>query len=194
MLVLSGRGPLSDAMEELGITVIHNGMRSGKDLLGALRVRRAIRVLSPDLVHVHSRTWAVHLALAGVSTQVVYTEHGGGLLGGEYKDRLAYRLFGNRVACFVAISEYMRDVMRGVLPGSADRIRVIPNGVSIEAVEEVSAISLEQMPVAFREAQHRIGFIGRLVRQKGVESFIRTASFVNEKLPGPGFPSSAMGR
>lgn len=188
VLVLSKRGPLSATIENAGIEVIHAGMETGKDLGGALRARRGLWSLNPDVIHLHSRTWAVRLAIAGIEAPAVYTEHGGGLMGGELKDRLAYRIFGTRVACFIAISKHMAGVMRELVPGGADKIRVIRNGVSIRAIAEADAIPLVDVSRPFEEARHRIGFIGRLVRQKGVDNFIRTAKIVSERIPESVFP------
>lgn len=143
-------------------------------------IRTVVREHGIDVLHAHGYkadlyAWA---ALRSVGTPLVSTCHT------WYDNDLAVRVYGaldRRVlrsfACVVAVSAEVeqRLLTSGVRP---DRIRRIRNGVDVQAFSEAARSR------ASRTAETlRVGLVGRLSREKGVDVFIDAVAQVAEAVP-----------
>lgn len=183
VLVQAGPGPLSDDVERQCRSITYLNMRSGFDIFGLIRLIRYLKNSRVDLIHSHSNNFLFNLALQFQSKPVVYTEHGGRLLEKNRADRLIYRLLYRPIKCFIAISEYMAGVMVAENPDISARIRVIYNGVEVDAIEASPRASAESGGAVELPTGRKVGFVGRLVPQKGVEYFIDTAARLSKIVP-----------
>ncbi|ALJ20704.1 glycogen synthase [Microbacterium sp. No. 7] len=141
---------------------------------------------------VHSHTWyanfAGHLASLLHGIPHVVTAHsleplrpwkaeqlGGGYAVSSYIEKTAYE----GAAAIVAVSEGMRqDILRSYPSLDPDRVKVIYNGIDVEAWHpREDAALLERLGID--PARPSVVFVGRITRQKGLPYFLRAA----ERLP-----------
>ena len=97
------------------------------------RVKRRLAQTGAQLVHVRSRApaWIAMSAARGLGLPVVTTIHGRFVRANPFK-RIYNGIMvrGDRV---IAISRYIRDLVREQYPKLGDRLTVIPRGVDLEA-------------------------------------------------------------
>jgi starch synthase len=141
---------------------------------------------------VHSHTWyanfAGHLASLLHGIPHIVTAHsleplrpwkaeqlGGGYAVSSWIEKTAYE----GAAAIVAVSDGMRtDILRSYPELDPDKVRVIYNGIDVEAWHPVEdAALLAQLGID--PARPSVVFVGRITRQKGLPYFLRAA----ERLP-----------
>ncbi len=186
--VLSNRGPLSRDLDKLNLPVTYLGMRSGWDLLGSRCLYKYFRGKAPDIIHSHSNNLLFNAFLQSRNLSIVYTDHGGGLLAGRKRDKLIYRIFETPIRRFIAISEEMRRVMVAANPRIAGRIIVVHNGVKLESIDSMTPHDGAGIPDEMLQANFRVGIIGRLAHQKGIDIFLQTASEIARSRADVVFP------
>ncbi|GAA5097906.1 glycogen synthase [Microbacterium yannicii] len=141
---------------------------------------------------VHSHTWYANLAghLASLLHGIphIVTAHsleplrpwkaeqlGGGYAVSSWIEKSAYE----GAAAIVAVSNGMReDILRSYPALDPDRVRVIYNGIDVDAwhpVEDPALLS----ELGIDPARPSVVFVGRITRQKGLPYFLRAA----ERLP-----------
>jgi len=140
---------------------------------------------------VHSHTWyanfAGHLASLLHGIPHVVTAHsleplrpwkaeqlGGGYAVSSYIEKTAYE----GAAAIVAVSEGMRqDILRSYPSLDPDRVKVIYNGIDVDAWRPV-----DDAPLLARygidPARPSVVFVGRITRQKGLPYFLRAAAML----------------
>jgi glycosyltransferase involved in cell wall biosynthesis len=137
------------------------------DLAGGARHVDVVRRLRPDVLHVHLRhpyacQWATVAGIAVPGVRVVATEH----LVVRPSDRMQRRikrLLCAGLAAHVAVGERSARELEesvGLAPGS---VRTIPNGIPDRGA----------LPARDEDAPFAIGFVGRLVPQKGVDVLLQ---------------------
>jgi len=133
------------------------------------RTLRALRLVRPDLVHIHEPlTPGPSLAaLVAGPRPIVGTFHRSGSDGLYRVEGLALRPFARRMDTAVAVSEAARSTAREVLGPFLPSILVIPNGVDVRRY----ALDPEVPAPAAREGEAmplRILFVGRHEERKGL--------------------------
>jgi len=141
---------------------------------------------------VHSHTWyanfAGHLASLLHGIPHIVTAHsleplrpwkaeqlGGGYAVSSWIEKTAYE----GAAAVVAVSNGMReDILRSYPALDPDRVRVIYNGIDVEAWHPVEDPAL-LTELGIDPAKPSVVFVGRITRQKGLPYFLRAA----ERLP-----------
>ena len=141
---------------------------------------------------VHSHTWyanfAGHLASLLHGIPHVVTAHsleplrpwkaeqlGGGYAVSSFIEKTAYE----SAAAIVAVSEGMRqDILRSYPDLDPDKVRVIYNGIDVEAWRPVEDPELLSR-FGIDPERPSVVFVGRITRQKGLPYFLRAA----ERLP-----------
>jgi starch synthase len=137
---------------------------------------------------VHSHTWyanfAGHLASLLHGIPHIVTAHsleplrpwkaeqlGGGYAVSSYIEKTAYE----GAAAVVAVSEGMRgDILRSYPALDPDRVRVIYNGIDVEAWHPVDDAAL-LAEHGIDPARPSVVFVGRITRQKGLPYLLRAA-------------------
>jgi len=141
---------------------------------------------------VHSHTWyanfAGHLASLLHGIPHIVTAHsleplrpwkaeqlGGGYAVSSWIEKTAYE----GAAAIVAVSEGMRqDILRSYPALDPDRVRVVYNGIDVEAWHPVEDPELLAQ-LGVDASKPSVVFVGRITRQKGLPYFLRAA----ERLP-----------
>ena len=161
-----------------GISLSEIPMRRGfsplRDLAAAIRLRRLIRKLKPDIVHLHSTKagFVGRLAALGTGVRVLYTPH---CFAFEMDSRLRllYRFAEHLLAPLadglVAVCESEAEAARRI-GWRPDKVHVVHNGV-----ESASA------PPKMRGKG--IAFIGRNCRQKGVDTLLAAWQLLKGAVP-----------
>jgi len=188
-------GPHLEFVAETGVRIhgapISRQVVTWRHLPTLIRLIRLMRRERFDLVHVHT---PVAAALGRVAAKlarvpiVVYTAH-----GFYFHDRMpswqrgaiiwVERLLGR--ACtdllFTQSEEDRRSaISERIVP--ADRAIWIGNGVDVESVERADAANLDR-EFGARPEQPVIGFVGRIVREKGIVELVRAMRLVLDEQP-----------
>ena len=177
------KGALWENLEALPITMSCLGVKNAIDIPGLLRLYRFMRSRKFDVIHVHHIHPAISVFLWSLPSAHIYTEHGGGLLGGGWKERIVYNFFHGNYCRFIAISAEMKKFMSTIKPNIERKITVVHNGVDIDSIDAVPVYVDSVGDPIFSPGGSYIGIIGRLEPQKGIHHFIEVAKMVIEKKP-----------
>lgn len=135
---------------------------------------RLLREVGPDVVHSHAGVWlksASAARRAGVRA-VVHTEH-----GRPDPVPLTDRLIDNRASrktdAIVAVSENLAGVLRCQVVHDPARVRVIPNGVDVEALRPPADRTALRAALGLPADVPVIGSIGRLEPVKNYQLALR---------------------
>lgn len=175
--ILNKAGLISDILRENNILVHHIGMKSGFNVIGAVRFAQVLLNGRYDIIHVHDRHFLSTIILACFCrAPKIFTEHGGELLGNKpWKRFLFYKILSFQYDGVIANSNYVKSVLLQKKLISKDRVAVIYNG-----------IDLERFQVHFNKTEIRkqfkipkdstvIGMVARLIPRKGVDFFVKIA-------------------
>lgn len=127
-------GPLADDLTHAGIPALVMGRRPGFDWRLVVRFYTLFRRMRPDIVQTHHLGQLVYAGpgarLAGAS--LVHVEHEYFSLMGARSRRLMASL-GRLCQRFVAVGEEVRAFLVKEIGLPADRVRVIANGIDLDA-------------------------------------------------------------
>lgn len=168
-LLTEGGSYLASRMRRFGVDVIEAPfMRKGSILKNIQAVRDVLSLHSPDLIHAHGGRSSFILQCAKPTCPVVYTVHGFHHRKLPFLKRTAGHYIqrnGIKVASHVVfVSNHDREVAISenlMVPGKS--CEVIHNGISLPVAEGS----------ARKEWNWRIAFIGRLVKPKNPQMFVK---------------------
>jgi glycosyltransferase involved in cell wall biosynthesis len=153
------------------------------NLAALARIRRIVGFTRPQVIHAHSSIAGVVARVVGAATgvPVVYTPHA---LASARRYLAVERALGRLTSRFIAVSESEADHVRrlGLVP--AERIAVIPNGISLE---EPPASRDLRSELGLDSEAPLIGTICRLVPQKAPQAFVAVCARVAESRPDAHF-------
>nr|WP_243391665.1 glycosyltransferase family 4 protein [Pseudohalioglobus lutimaris] len=181
LVVLSSPGALSDKFEKL-LEVEYLGMKGGFSVVRSFGIHRTVKKFRPRLVHSHSNNLLFNSALHFVRLPVVYTDHGGGLLGGRKQDYILYRYLYRTINRWISISGMMAELMQNANPSVSLEIDLVYNGVDVNQIVSTKEYCGDDLDSRILNAKYRVGIIGRLEHQKGVDLFLKTAASISEKV------------
>lgn len=176
---LSPASPLREKLARLpAANICTTPLRNSLDLASALQLARFIREHKIEIIHAHlARDYplaAYAARRAGGRVPFVLTRHVPFALSGLHKFTLA------RVARVIAVSEGVARGLRAQRIFPDEKIRVIPNGISVAQLDG----SLKDFDrAAYRQrlsanATLFVGTVGELSAVKGQEEFVRAAALV----------------
>jgi glycosyltransferase involved in cell wall biosynthesis len=147
-------------------------------------IRKLVQQIGADIVHAHGYKADIYLYLAmrGRSTATISTCHT------WYDNDLALRIYGllDRFALksYAGIVAVSKEVEQRLLDAgvSRDRIRLIRNGIDLRSF---SSSDGSAQPETNRPL--KVGLVGRLSPEKGVDVFLRAAAEVLIELPSTRF-------
>ncbi|MFV8819482.1 glycosyltransferase family 4 protein [Haliea sp. E17] len=183
LLVLSSPGPLSDQLSALPVQVSYMGMKSGSDFKFFAPILKFLRQGNHQIIHSHANNIIFNATLAFQRCPVAYTEHGGRFLKGEFASFLLYTFFAGNIDRFIAISDYMGRLMRQRSQRICDRIDVVHNGIPLTAVLDCELNGEIHDPGENLPDAPLVGFLGRLVPEKGVDIFVDMAELLHQTHP-----------
>jgi len=189
-VLICSPGSLAEEAMKLECQVISLGLSGPvhpiKDLAAALQMRRILRRLRPDILHLHSAKAGLvgRLALLGFrGPAVLLTVH-----SFVFDERVGARMraLTSRVERFLlrvtdrilAVSRALKNELVIDMGLPADRITVLYNGIDFAA-----------MPPVQRQAGtgYHVGAVARLAPQKGIDDFLRAAAIVRRRFPAARF-------
>lgn len=182
--VISAGGKLVPQIVAQGGTHIACDVKSKNPLTVPFRVwtlRRILRELKPDILHVRSRVpaWLVYFANRPLGIPVVSTVHGFNTVGGYSKIMVrATRVIGASVA--------MRSYLNQHYGVSDEIFRLIPRGMDAEGFnpEKVDRGWMEAFKVQHGlEGKFVLAIVGRISSLKGIDWAIKALAAVSSQLP-----------
>lgn len=188
-LVATAGGKLEVRVTRAGGEIVHMNADSKNPVTiwqNARLLRRLIQEQHVDVVHARSRApaWSAYWATRAEGVPFVTTYHG------TYSEDLPFKRIYNSVMArgrpVIAISEFIRGLIRERHGVSDDQIVTIPRGADIsvfaeEAVGNERAIKLLDRWGLIDEARAIVLMPGRLTRWKGGESMIEAAALLKER-------------
>ena len=187
-LVATAGGKLEVRIQRSGGEIVQMAMDSKNPLTmwqNARLMRRLIAEEGVDIVHARSRApaWSAYWATKATGTPFVTTYHG------TYSEDFPFKRVYNSVMArgrpVIAISEFIRGMVRERHNVPDDQIVTIPRGADIsvfaeEAVGNERAIKLAEQWGLIEDPPAIVLMPGRLTRWKGGESLIDAAARLKE--------------
>ena len=182
IVFLAVGGPLSKEISSRGVIVYVLGMRSGFSLIKGLRLFKIINKFKPDIIHNHFRNYIANLIILffrGIPK--VYIEHGGEWLEGEsFKQIIFYNCFVRFYDLVLVNSNYVKgEIVRltGVKPKRFETLYIGINAVEYSDASIDRNLLKKEFDIAVEDRV--IGIVGRLIKRKGIDDFIKVASYIN---------------
>lgn len=156
------------------------------------QIKKIVNQIKPDIVYAHSTKAGAltRIALIGMHIPVIYNPHGWAFnIIQSSKKELAYKLiervqmpFTNKIIC---ISEAEKESAVRNHICSADKIRVITNGVDFELLDQAKSVTRNELGIP--KDAFVVGQIGRLTEQKSPDVFVEMAEKIKEVIPNSFF-------
>lgn len=179
---------LHEAASRVGIESHLIPCRGQVDRTVGSKIRQLSHALHVDVVHAHGYKADVYawMALRGSTTPLISTCHT------WYDNNLAVRLYGaldrfllKQFDAVVAVSDEVRDrlLRAGVAPA---KVSIIRNGIDLRPFLHAEQ-ARRQRQTQTTGASLRIGLVGRLAPEKGVDLFLRAAAETAQAFPDASF-------
>ncbi len=141
---------------------------------------KKIKEYKPDILHIQSRDEFIAATLAGkkTGTKVIWTDHSDFRqvvwenINVKYKNPIGKHIFklADIPAKITTVSEYEYKYVNSIIPHKLSNFVVVPNG-SFDHMNEYPK----------QDNSNVVGFLGRVVYDKGVEELIRAFDIVSKK-------------
>jgi glycosyltransferase involved in cell wall biosynthesis len=187
---LRGKGGWAPTFRRLGAVVHDLGLRFYGDLRPLRNLRRLLAKSEFDLVHAHLPPAELYarLALFGRSTTelpLIISKHNDCAFHRLPGERLVGRWVARRAAAVIAISDAVWRYMTGPALGlDPSRVQRIYYGIDVLPFERVTSESIAALRREWGTNSETlvIGFAGRLVEQKSIDTLLRAfALFVKKE-------------
>ena len=164
-----------------GVAAVCLGSRGDLDPRWLPRLRRLVRDRGVDLVHAHSPVAATGARLVvGEGTAIVTTEHN---TWDRYRPatRWANAATYGRQEAVIAVSA---EVARSIAARRGPSVRVIPNGVDVEALRAAALTrAVARRELGLPPDAPVVGTIGGVTAKKGHVHLVRAAATVRQEIP-----------
>lgn len=162
------------------------------DFAAAIKVRKLIKKISPDVIYCHSSKGGAigRLANIGLNYKCIYNPHGWAFnMNCNKVVRRLYTIIERILAYFcdsiVCISEAEKKSALNNKISSEEKLVMIKNGIDTKKYKPKNKISREALNIP--KDAYVIGTVARLSKQKAPDIFIRMAERVKEKIPNAFF-------
>lgn len=162
------------------------------DFATAIKVRKLIKKISPDVIYCHSSKGGAigRLANIGLNYKCIYNPHGWAFnMNCSKMARNLYIIIEKILACFcdsiICISEAEEKSALNNKISSEEKLVMIKNGIDTKKYKPKNKISREALNIP--KDAYVIGTVARLSKQKAPDIFIRMAEKVKEKIPNAFF-------
>lgn len=198
---IASPGPHSRSVESAGIKFhavdLSRRITPWRDAVAFAALCRTLARIGPDLVHTHTPKASLLGQYAALATRVPHRVH---TIHGLYLPPTAT---GLRRQSFVALERVAMRPAHAVLSQSiedvttcrrericaSERVSFLGNGIDIDRFSPPSAAERRAARTVFNLPEHHriVGFVGRLVREKGVIELLKAARAVLGALPSTTF-------
>ncbi len=183
-IVISNGGKLAPQIEADGGANIKFDVCSKNILTVPYRVyglRKLLKELDPDIVHVRSRVpaWLVYLAKKGLNFKVVSTVHGfnsAGLYSSIMTKADAVICVSNSIKLYIQKQYHTSGSKITVIPRGIDTVQFNPNKIDHSFVGQFS----KQYDL---NGKFVVSAVGRITQLKDLETFIRAVAIVKVSMP-----------
>lgn len=162
------------------------------DFVAAIKIRKLIRKISPDIIYCHSSKGGAigRFANIGIHYKCIYNPHGWAFnMNCNKIKRNLYTIIEKILTHFcdyiVCISESEKKSALDAKISSEEKLIVIENGIDIEKYKLGTVIHREELNIP--EDAYVIGTVARLSEQKAPDVFIKMAERVKDKIPNSFF-------
>ncbi|MDY6843501.1 MAG: glycosyltransferase [Thermodesulfobacteriota bacterium] len=171
-------GPVAEDIKSLGVKTYCLNLKSGFDLIGALRLKRFLERKRYDLVHLHYLTPLIRLGVfISHPRATIMTEHGG-VKGEKERNRWfltkhIHRLLRNTVDLYTTVSEENRQVMVNNGICCDEKCLVIYNGIDLDEFHPYGADTVaikRKLGIPLRKVI--VGTVRGLTPKMGIDHFL----------------------
>lgn len=162
------------------------------DFIAAIKVRKLIKKISPDIIYCHSSKGGAigRLANIGLNYKCIYNPHGWSFnMNCNKIKRSLYTIIEKILASFcdsiVCISGAEKKSALDNKISPEEKLIVIENGIDIEKYQLDIMIYREELNIP--KDAYIVGTVARLSEQKAPDVFIKMAEKVKEKIPNAFF-------
>ena len=188
---LRGTGAWTSEMRALGASVEYLGLRFYGDLRPLLRLKRLIARGAFHLVHAHLPPAELYARLALLGTPasalpLIISKHNDCAFHRLPGELLLERWVARRASAMIvisdAVSRYMKARRVGVPPCRMETIRY---GIDVTPFENVAPCAIAKLRADWgaNPATLVIGFVGRVVEQKSIDTLIRAFALMQRDHP-----------
>jgi glycosyltransferase involved in cell wall biosynthesis len=182
------RGTIADLIDNLKIKTHCLNMRSGFDLVNAMKLKELIKEGKYNIVHSHTDQLLTNFFISlSESSLKVMTGHGAIVSGLPVRKRFAHHLLKSILRSYdylIGVSGFVRNSMITKFQFPSERVIVIRNGINLERFSKTLLPVKEQMEKLGLPPQKKIaGVVGRLFPDKGTDHLILAAPTVLQKSP-----------
>ncbi len=195
ILCLFRPGWIQERSESRGVRTYIIPTHGMTDWRWALQFRRLLRQEQVDLIHAHEFDANVQGTCVGamMGLPLVATVHGKNYFWERFRRRLAYRWVSRR-ATMVAVSENLKQFIVEQVGVSADRIKVLYNGVDALPHCERTEVEKCKKELGLPETDQIVGVVGNLYPVKGHQYLIDGIPTVLKKCPNTSFVFAGRGQ
>ena len=179
-----------DVVDEVIQINMGRTMASPKNILTAIKIRRVIMDIAPDIIYCHSSYGGGlgRLATIGLKCKIVYNPHGWsfnipyGIRPKLY--RLIERLLAYRTDKIVAISDFEKHNALAGHVAKAEKFRVIYNGIDLEkTLKDSKDVNISRNILHIPDNAFLMGISARICETKAPDVFVKAASIVKKVIP-----------
>ena len=179
---------LAATAEELsdidGLNIVAGNFKSGFDVFGLARFAKYMIKNRFDVVHHHQNLSAVVInALFSNGSRIIKHEHGTTESSWKTRrERWMSAIVKYRVASYIANSNHTKQQLIKFEGIQEEKIIIIPCGIDLSRFSpDKHNVSSLRAELNLSDQVKIVGFVGRLVWEKGVDDFIKMASLLREK-------------
>ena len=186
ILCIERPGSLAQQAQSLGARVLCTEKQPGLRLGTIARIRHALKQLRPHVLHTHQIGPLFYAGPAARSLRVpliVHTEHGREDYARRWRTRLLGRLAARYVEVFYCLTEDMAHAVKASRIVSADRVRVIHNGIDIDCYRQPCDTAAVRHSLGIPADAPVIGTVGRLNEIKRQDLLLRAFAGVKQQVP-----------
>jgi glycosyltransferase involved in cell wall biosynthesis len=170
---------IAKQISEHNIYIKELGMKTGFNILGAIKFYLHIKRMRYDLIHFHLPNALTLIISTLLKNNIIYHEHGTGKKSGLRK--IAYRFAFRKAKGIIAVSKSTKTNFINCYQIENGRISLIYNPVDMKRFR-VSVNKKKFLDELNIEANKPvIGFVGRLVEQKGCDILLKALKRVKYK-------------
>ena len=183
-IVISNGGKLVDDIQREGALHVKVDVCSKNPFNTLFRVKRLKKVLkdlNPDILHVRSRVpaWLLYFANKTLKIPVVSTVHG-------FNSVSFYSKIMTKADRVICVSNAIKEYIQKHYKTPDEKIAIIPRGIDLEIFNPVNLDTdfIKSFKDKYRlNDKFIISTVGRITQLKDLESFIKAISLLQKKLP-----------